>query len=68
LSSVPEPSRSGRRGLGRGLEVLMGGAATTELAELQVEVIHPNPRQPRKRHDAEAAHGLADSVRSQGVI
>ncbi|HZO62977.1 MAG TPA: ParB/RepB/Spo0J family partition protein [Gaiellaceae bacterium] len=57
-----------RRGLGRGLEVLMGGAAQSELTQLPVETIHPNPRQPRKRHDSEAAHGLADSVRSQGVI
>jgi ParB family transcriptional regulator, chromosome partitioning protein len=48
--------------------VLIGGAVDTELAQLPVETIHPNPRQPRKRHDAEAAHGLADSVRSQGVI
>jgi ParB family chromosome partitioning protein len=63
LSSVPE-----RRGLGRGLEVLIGGVAHTELTELPVETIHPNPRQPRKRHDSEAAHGLADSVRAQGVI
>ena len=66
MSSAPEPS--GRRGLGRGLEVLIGGAATVELTELPVETIHPNPRQPRKRHDSEAAHGLADSVRTQGVI
>ena len=57
-----------RRGLGRGLEVLIGGAAQSELTQLPVEAIHPNPRQPRKRHDAEAAHGLADSVRVQGVI
>ena len=64
MSSVPER----RRGLGRGLEVLIGGAALTELTELPVETIHPNPRQPRKRHDSEAASGLADSVRSQGVI
>src|SRR5437764_8529333 len=63
LSSVPE-----RRGLGRGLEVLLGGAATVELAELPVDAIHPNPRQPRKRFDAEAGHGLADSVRAQGVV
>jgi ParB family chromosome partitioning protein len=64
----PSPARSPRRGLGRGLEVLIGGAVDTELAQLPVETIHPNPRQPRKRHDPEAAHGLADSVRSQGVI
>jgi ParB family chromosome partitioning protein len=79
LSSVPEetepttaaaqpPASHPRRGLGRGLEVLMGGAPASELAQLPVEAIHPNPRQPRRRHDAEASHGLADSVRTQGVI
>ena len=68
LSSAPEPSRPGRRGLGPRAEVLIGGAPSRELAQLPVETIHPNPRQPRKRHDAEAAHGLADSVRAQGVI
>jgi ParB family transcriptional regulator, chromosome partitioning protein len=64
-TSDPRPTR---RGLGRGLEVLMGGAPESELAQLAVELIHPNPRQPRKRHDPEAAHGLADSVRMQGLI
>src|SRR5262245_55750762 len=68
LSSAPDLSPAGRRGLGRGLEVLFGGAAEIELTHLPVEAIHPNPRQPRKRHDTEAAHGLADSVRAQGVI
>jgi ParB family transcriptional regulator, chromosome partitioning protein len=64
LSSVPE-----RRGLGRGLEVLLGGAGgSTELAELPVEAIHPNPRQPRRKFDAEAGAGLAESVRAQGVV
>lgn len=70
MSSVPETNPpSGRRGLGRGLEVLIGGGAPhAELTELPVEAIHPNPRQPRKKHDSEAAHGLADSVRAQGVL
>jgi ParB family chromosome partitioning protein len=63
LSSVPE-----RRGLGRGLEVLLGGAGPTELAELPVDLIHANPRQPRRKFDADAGHGLADSVRAQGVV
>ena len=57
-----------RRGLGRGLEVLLGGAGASELAELPVDAIHPNPRQPRRRFDSEAGAGLADSVRSQGVV
>ncbi len=65
MSSAPN-----RRGLGRGLEVLVGGhdPATTELLELPVDAIHPNPRQPRKRFDGEAGSGLAESVKRQGVI
>jgi ParB family chromosome partitioning protein len=66
LSSVPSVPE--RRGLGRGLEVLLGGVGVTELAELPVDAIHPNPRQPRRRFDSEAGAGLADSVRSQGVV
>jgi ParB family chromosome partitioning protein len=63
LSTVP------RRGLGRGLEVLIGGAASPhELTELPVAEIHPNPRQPRRHFEAEAVSGLAESIRSQGLI
>jgi ParB family transcriptional regulator, chromosome partitioning protein len=57
-----------RRGLGRGLEVLIGGAGTTELAHVPIELIHPSPRQPRKRFDHEATAGLAESIRAQGII
>ena len=64
MSAVPER----RRGLGRGLEVLVGGAGQTELAHLPVETIHPNPRQPRKRFDGEATSALADSIRAQGLV
>jgi ParB family chromosome partitioning protein len=65
LSSGVEPVR---RGLGRGLEVLIGGASTNELAQIPVDEIHANPRQPRKRFDHESTAGLADSIRAQGVI
>jgi len=63
-------SATNRRGLGRGLEVLVGGLepGSPELIELSVEAIHPNPRQPRKRFDGEAGSGLAESIRAQGVI
>ena len=64
MSSVP----SERRGLGRGLEVLIGGAGTSDLAQVPVELIHPNPRQPRKRFEHEATVGLAESIRAQGII
>jgi ParB family chromosome partitioning protein len=61
-------SESPRRGLGRGLEVLIGGASSQELAEIPVGQIHANPRQPRKRFEHEATAGLADSIRAQGII
>jgi len=68
LSSAPESSPQ-RRGLGRGLEVLIGGQPVpSELLEIPVDAIHPNPRQPRRRFEPEAASGLAESVRRQGVI
>ena len=63
MSTVPE-----RRGLGRGLEVLIGGAGSNDLAHVPVDQIHPNPRQPRKRFDHEATAGLAESIRAQGII
>jgi ParB family transcriptional regulator, chromosome partitioning protein len=64
LSSVPKE----RRGLGRGLEVLLGEAGQPELLHLPIEAIHPNPRQPRRRFEPEAAAGLAASIRLQGVL
>ncbi len=65
MSSAPN-----RRGLGRGLEVLVGGLepGAAELLELPVDSVHPNPKQPRRRFDGEAGTGLAESVRRQGVI
>jgi len=44
------------------------GGSSPELAYIPLEQIHPNPRQPRKRFEHEATAGLADSLRSQGVI
>jgi ParB family transcriptional regulator, chromosome partitioning protein len=67
--SSPAANAAGnRRGLGRGLEVLIGGASSQELAEIPIGQIHANPRQPRKRFEHEATAGLAESIRAQGVI
>jgi len=64
LSSAPN-----RRGLGKGLEVLLGGnQGGIELLDLPVDAVHPNPKQPRRRFDGEAGTGLAESVKRQGVI
>lgn len=63
MSSAPS-----RRGLGRGLEVLVGGVGESDLVHLPLEMIHANPRQPRKSFGSEAAVGLAASVKSQGLL
>jgi ParB family chromosome partitioning protein len=58
-----------RRGLGRGLEVLIGGATGgPDLLQVRVDEIRPNRRQPRRRLEAETISGLADSIRSQGLL
>ena len=62
-------SEPARRGLGRGFEVLIGGtSAEPQLMHMPVEMIHANPRQPRRRFEQEATSELADSVRAQGLI
>ena len=61
-------------GMGRGLErdpVGVGGAGeapSEELRELPVELIAPNPSQPRRRFDEEALHALAGSLGERGVL
>ncbi|HEU4448726.1 MAG TPA: ParB/RepB/Spo0J family partition protein [Gaiellaceae bacterium] len=58
-----------RRGLGRGLEVLLGGAPSpAELAQLPVGSIRANARQPRRRLDHERIDELAGSIRAQGLV
>ncbi|HZG35766.1 MAG TPA: ParB/RepB/Spo0J family partition protein [Gaiellaceae bacterium] len=59
-----------RRGLGRGLEVLMGGSegGGPQLAHLPVDAIRANPKQPRRRFEPEATAGLASSIREEGLL
>ena len=57
-----------RRGLGRGFEVLLGGAGDQQLVNVPVELIHPSPRQARRRFEQEATAGLAESIRAQGLV
>jgi ParB family chromosome partitioning protein len=58
-----------RRGLGRGLELLVGGGAGgQEILEIRVGEIVPNARQPRRRFEPEATAGLAESIRHQGLL
>lgn len=55
------------RGLGRGLEALIPNAAPG-VDEIDVDLIVPNPEQPRGAMDEEALRSLADSIREHGVL
>ena len=59
-----------RRGMGRGLAAILprAQAGGEGLREIPVELVGPNPRQPRRRFDHESTSALADSIRTQGVI
>ena len=61
-----------RRGLGRGLSALIPNAAqesqTSEPTELAVEIIAPNPLQPRTEMDEGSIAELADSIVKVGLL
>jgi ParB family chromosome partitioning protein len=60
-----------KRGLGKGLDVLIGSAAEAEgnrLEEIPVKDIRPNPRQPRKRFDKDALGEMSKSIETFGVV
>lgn len=62
------------RGLGRGLDALLGGlnpdtgATPGEVKNIPLAAISPNPHQPRKEFDPVALDDLASSIKSQGVL
>ncbi|HET8882384.1 MAG TPA: ParB/RepB/Spo0J family partition protein [Solimonas sp.] len=64
-----------KRGLGRGLDVLLSSVANTvdeeagdQLREIAIERLQPGRHQPRRRFDAAALDSLAESIRAQGVV
>ena len=60
------------KGLGRGLDALLGGATppkeADELVHLPVTSLRPGKYQPRTRMDETSLAELADSIRARGVI
>ena len=64
-----------QKGMGRGLAAILsptipaeGSEATPELRRLPVELIAPNPRQPRQNFDEESLLALSESVKERGVL
>ena len=62
------------KGLGRGLDALLGGGKTTVtkdedvLREVAIGDLSPGKYQPRTRMDQKALEGLAQSIQSRGIV
>lgn len=73
MADAPARERRGR-GLGRGLEALLGDGVAARAAtggallELPLDAILPNPDQPRATVEPEALESLAASLRASGVL
>jgi ParB family chromosome partitioning protein len=59
-----------KRGMGRGLAAILprGARAAEGLREIPIELVEPNPRQPRTSFGDEGLAELAQSIRSRGVL
>ena len=62
-----------RKPLGRGLSALLGDAPAAEnrdtgISEIDIDLIEPNPEQPRTRFVEAALDELAQSIRTNGIV
>jgi len=72
----PEQTAEPRRALGRGLSALLparsspqeAGARVEKVERIRIELIDPNPYQPRKVFEPQRLEELAQSIRSDGLI
>ena len=63
------------KGLGRGLDALLGGDESTtapvsadQQAELKIDLLQPGKYQPRTQMNESALKELAASIKAQGII
>ena len=79
MTGKQPPAAAKKRGLGRGLEALLGPKAAAEapaleaqpgdtLQTLPIDALTPGKYQPRRTMDQAKLAELADSIRAQGVI
>jgi len=67
---VPEQDRQPQRGMGRGLAAILPRSRADEvgLRELPLELVVPNPHQPRRSFDEELLLALSESIRARGIL
>ena len=74
MSNLDENKKSAMHGLGRGLDALIPTSdpfekeVTKPNGMISVDIIEPNPKQPRMEFDEVALAELAASIREHGVI
>jgi ParB family transcriptional regulator, chromosome partitioning protein len=58
------------RGIGRGLAAILPATHVSDeqLEQIPIDLIRPNPRQPRASFDEEALQSLADSIKAHGLL
>jgi ParB family transcriptional regulator, chromosome partitioning protein len=59
------------RGMGRGLAAILtpdGGGEAPEFRQLPVDLVAPNPHQPRRSFEEESLVALAESLKERGVL
>ena len=64
-------AKAARRGLGSGIAAILPETVVEEageLHELPIELIKPNPNQPRTKIDPESLAGLTSSIEANGVV
>ena len=64
---------AGPRGMGRGLAAILAvsdepAGEDGDLRHIPLELIAPNPRQPRRAFDQESLQALAESIRERGIV
>jgi ParB family transcriptional regulator, chromosome partitioning protein len=63
-------SKTGSRGMGRGLAAILSTGTRDEAGfrDVPVDLITPNPNQPRREFDEESLLALSESIRARGIL
>lgn len=70
MPDAGQGAKPGQRGMGRGLAAILPRSRADEsgLREIPLDLVTPNPRQPRREFGEEALLALAESIRSRGIL